>query len=66
MKNKLTNTKVILAILAQLGVIVGLLQLNIDWTLVTGIVTAILNMLILSGVLTNKGMDTSKWNDKEE
>ena len=58
----LTNTKIILAVLAQLGIIAGLLQLDIDWTLVTAMVTAVLNILVISGVLTNKGMDTTKWN----
>ena len=61
LKKKLTNTKVILAIVAQIGIIVTTLGLDLDWNLVTTIVVALLEVLTLAGILTNKGMDTDKW-----
>lgn len=59
---KLTNTKIILAVLAQIGIIVGILNLDVDWDAVTAIVTAVANILVMLGIFTKDGMDTTKWN----
>lgn len=58
----LTNFKTLLAILAQLGIIFGVLAPAVDWNLVTIVVTAVLTILVYLGIINTKGMKTNKWN----
>jgi len=58
----LTNYKTILAILAQLGIIFGVLAPAVDWNVVTVVVTAVLTILVYIGVINKDGMETTKFN----
>lgn len=58
----ITNTKTIIAILAQVIIIGQALQINVDWSVVEVVVTATCSILVLLGVINSDGMDTTKMN----
>lgn len=58
----LKNFKTVLAILGQLGIIVGVLAPAVDWNVVTVVVTAVLSILVYLGIVNKDGMETTKWN----
>lgn len=64
--NKLTNSKTILAILAQIIIIGQTLKLKVDWNAVEIIVGAVVLILINLGILNVDGMQTSSWDDKNK
>lgn len=62
MLKSLTNYKTILAIVAQVGLIVGVVAPSVDWDAITVIATAVATILVLMGVVNRKGMETTKMN----
>lgn len=60
---KLTNTKVIISIASTIIMILTTLGVKVDNVAVMVIIEGVCTIGILLGIMNNKGMETTRWND---
>ena len=68
MKNiisRLSNTKTIMAIVSAIVLILTTNGVKVDNEAIMITVQSVCSILVLLGIMNDKGMSTTKWNDKD-